>query len=203
MRRGFLTAMLVVGPLAAGLSGPVLAQAPGSVPASPSTLSRQERNFIAEALADGMAEQALGKLAQDRAETEPVRRFARRMADDHGLKTDRLAGMALRHGIPIPRELGLSARAHMSSLRDTPEEAFDRRYMAAEEETHARAIKLYEAQAERGGETGDFARDALPMLHSHFEEARGIMAELARGPAPPQTQAPPGDVPPGTSGASE
>ncbi|TWA62109.1 putative membrane protein [Azospirillum brasilense] len=198
MRRGFLTVMLV-----AGLSGPVLAQAPGSVPAPSSALSRQERNFIAEALADGMAEQALGKLAQDRAETEPVRRFARRMADDHGLKTDRLAGMALRHGIPIPRDPSLSARAHMSSLRDTPEEAFDRRYMAAEEETHARAIKLYEAQAERGGETGDFARDALPILHSHFEEARGIMAELARGPAPPQTQAPPGDAPPGTSGSSE
>ncbi|NUB15119.1 DUF4142 domain-containing protein [Azospirillum brasilense] len=198
MRRGFLTAMLV-----ACLSGPVLAQAPGSAPASPTTLSRQERNFIAEALADGMAEQTLGKLAQDRAETGPVRRFARRMADDHGLKIDRLAGMALRHGIPIPREPSLSARAHMYSLRDTPEGAFDRRYMAAEEETHARAIKLYEAQAERGGEAGDFARDALPMLHSHFEEARGIMAELSRRPAPPQTQAPPGDAPPGTSGSSE
>lgn len=198
MRRSFLTAMLL-----ACLSGPALAQAPGSAPASPSTLSRQERNFIAEALADGMAEQALGKLAQDRAETESVRRFARRMADDHGLMTDRLAGMALRHGVPIPRELNLSARAHMASLRDTPDGAFDRRYMAAEEETHARAIKLYETQAERGGETADFARGALPMLHSHFAEARAIMAELARRPAPPQTQAPPGDVPPGTSGSSE
>ena len=191
MRRGFLAAVLL-----ACLCGPAPAQSPDSetIPA----LSRQERNFIAEALADGMAEQALGKLAQDRAETETVRRFARRMADDHGLMADRLAGMALRHGIPIPRELNLSARAHMSSLRDTPDGAFDRRYMAAEEETHARAIKLYETQAERGGETGDFARGVLPMLHEHFEEARVIMAELARRPAPPQTQAPPA-----TSGASE
>ncbi|MDQ2105727.1 DUF4142 domain-containing protein [Azospirillum isscasi] len=196
MRRTFLAAVLL-----ACLCSPAPAQSPESDPIP--VLSRQERNFIAEALADGMAEQALGKLAQDRAETEPVRRFARRMADDHALMTDRLADMALRHGVPLPHDLSLAARAHMSSLRDTPDGAFDRRYMAAEEETHARAIKLYEAQAERGGATGDIARGALPTLHAHFEEARRIMAELARRPAPPQTQAPPGDAPPGTSGSSE
>lgn len=186
MRRAFISAVLLL-----SLGTPALAQ-------QPLPLSRQERNFIVEALADSLAERALGKLAQDRAETESVRRFARRVVDEHGPMADRLADMAQRHAIPIPRDLNPAARAHLASLRDTPEESFDRRYIAAEEETHARAIKLFEAQAERGGETAAFARDTLPLLHAHFEDARAIARELSRRPAPPQSQAPSG-----TSGASE
>lgn len=161
--------------------------------AQPMGLTRQERNFIAEALADSLAERALGKLAQDRAEDEAVHRFARRMVDEHEVVADRLVGMAQRHDIAIPREPNLTAKAHMASLRDTPDGAFDRRYMAAEEETHARAIKLYSALAEREGETAEFARATLPMLHAHFEEGRAILGDLARR----QTQEPP------NSGASQ
>ena len=179
MRRTLLAAFLLVW-MGDGASAQPLAQIP--------TLSRQERGFITEALADSMAERALGKLAQDRAEDESVRRFARCMVDEHEMVADRLVGMAQRHDIPIPREPNLTAKAHMASLRDTPDGAFDRRYMAAEEETHARAIKLFEAQAEREGETAEFARATLPMLHAHFEEARAILADLARR----QTQAPEG-----------
>ncbi|WP_448206375.1 DUF4142 domain-containing protein [Azospirillum sp. sgz302134] len=191
MRRAFVAVVVL-----ASMGGSALAQQP--LPLSRQDLSRQERNFIIEALADSMAERALGKLAQDRAETDSVRGFARRAVDDHGRVAQQLAGMAERHDIPIPQELNTTARSHMASLRDTPDGAFDRRYIAAEEETHARAIKLFEAQAERDGETADFARDTLPMLHAHFEDARAIAAELSRRPGPPQTQAPPA-----TSGSSE
>ena len=191
MRRALLTAVLLLSLDGIGLQGQAAAQ-------QPLPLSRQERNFIAEALSDSMAERALGKLAQDRAETDMVRDFARRVVDEHGQMADRLLAMAERHDIPVPRELTRIARLGMESLRDTPEEAFDRRYIATEEETHARSIKLFEAQAERNGETAAFARDTLPMLHAHFEEARGIAATLSRRPAPPQSQAPPG-----VSGASE
>lgn len=187
MRRALISAVVL-----ACLGNAALAQ-------QPLPLSRQERNFISEALADSMAERALGKLAQDRAETDGVRRFARRVVDDHGHVADRLVDMAQRHDIPIPHELNTTARAHMASLRDTPEESFDRRYIAAEEETHARAIKLFEAQAERDGETAAFARETLPMLHSHFEDARAISRELAHRPGPPQSQAPPS----ATSGSSD
>ncbi len=186
MRRALISAVLLV-----SLGHAALAQ-------QPLPLSRQERNFISEALADSLAERTLGKLAQDRAETESVRRFARRVVDEHGPVADRLVDMAQRHDIPIPRELNPAARAHLASLRDTPEESFDRRYIAAEEETHARAIKLFEAQAERDGETAAFARDTLPMLHAHFEDARAVARDLSHRPAPPQSQAPPA-----TSGSSE
>jgi len=191
MRCALLTAVLLISLGDIGLRGPAAAQ-------QPLPLSRQERNFIAEALSDSMAERALGKLAQDRAETDMVRDFARRVVDEHGQMADRLLDMAERHDIPVPRELTRIARLGMESLRDTPEEAFDRRYIAAEEETHARSIKLFEAQAERSGETAAFARETLPMLHAHFEEARGIAADLSRRPSLPQTQAPPG-----VSGSSE
>jgi putative membrane protein len=168
----FATALLLA-------TGTLLTSGPVSAQPQPQ-LSRQERNFVMEALAGSLAERAMGKRAQDRAESPAVRRFAQRLVDDQGLIGDRLIGLAQRHGIPIPREADSTTRAHMASLNEVSEASFDRRYMAASEEMKARAIKLYSAQADREGETADFARDTLPTLRTHFDEAGRVLGELAR-----------------------
>ncbi|WP_207456645.1 DUF4142 domain-containing protein [Azospirillum sp. SYSU D00513] len=160
---------------AGGLTGP----APLSAQPQPQ-ISRQERNFIAEALAGSMAERIMGKQAQDRAATPAVRRYAQRLVDANGLISDRLIGLAQRHGVPIPSAPDAGSRSHMASLNDTSRDSFDRRYMAASEEMKARAIKLYSAQADRDGEAADFARDTLPALRSQLDAAGQVLRELAR-----------------------
>ena len=143
-------------------------------------LSRQERNFLAEALAGSMAERIMGKQAQDRAAAPSVRRYAQRLVDANGPISDRLIGLAQRHGVPIPNAPDPGSRAHMASLNGISDSSFDRRYMAASEEMKARAIKLYSAQADRDGEAADFARDTLPLLRSQLDAAGKVLGELAR-----------------------
>ena len=47
-------------------------------------LQRSDRNFIIKVAQGGQAEVELGRLAQSKATSEPVKHFARRMVEDHG-----------------------------------------------------------------------------------------------------------------------
>ena len=74
----------------------------------------------------GMAEVALGELAVTRAKNEDVKKFGRRMVEDHGKANQELAQLAKNKGVEVPKDLD---RTHQStwtgwrSSRATPSTA--------------------------------------------------------------------------------
>jgi putative membrane protein len=58
--------------------------------------------FIKKAAAGGMAEVQLGNLAQERASSDDVKSFAKRMVDDHTKANDDLKQVAQKKGVTLP-----------------------------------------------------------------------------------------------------
>src|SRR6266550_5111856 len=66
------------------------------------TLSSTDRDFAVKAAQGGMAEVALGNLAQQQGFSLKVKDFGKRLATDHGKANDELTQIASREGITLP-----------------------------------------------------------------------------------------------------
>ncbi|WP_448190573.1 DUF4142 domain-containing protein [Azospirillum sp. sgz301742] len=155
-----------------------------------SGLSLRERNFLNEAAILNLTEMHAGKLAEDMADSKAVRALARRIADQHATAHERLRAIAQKHGTTLPPDLDAPTRQQIGEMQTFTGPAFDRYFLGFQEETHGRAIKLFDAQAAYDGDEGlhHYAEVTLGMLNDHLSMIEAATAVLAR--AQPQTQAP-------------
>ena len=153
-------------------------------------LSLRERNFVNEAAILNLTEMHAGKLAEDMAESEVVRDLARRIADQHAATHERLRAIAQKHGASLPTVLDAPTREQIDEMQTFSGPAFDRYFLAFQEETHARALKLFDAQVAYGGDEGlsHYAETTLGMLGDHLRTIETTTAAIAREQT--QTQAP-------------
>ncbi|MGQ9371477.1 DUF4142 domain-containing protein [Azospirillum sp. A39] len=163
-------------------AGPALAQQGASKAAD---LALQDRNFIAEAAIINMAEVQGGTMAADTAENQRVQRFARTIADDHAKNMTTLKELAKDLGVALPEDVDAATRTRMEDMKGLSGGAFDRRFMGYQEESHASAVKLFQAQVDtaENQQVREYAEATLPALRHHFEMAREITASLAQGQA--------------------
>ena len=79
-----------------------------------SKVARGDQHFMKEAAEGGMAEVQLGQLASQRASSDSVKQFGKRMADDHQKAADELKQLASQKGVALPTSLD---RGHATSER--------------------------------------------------------------------------------------
>jgi putative membrane protein len=144
--------------------------------------------FARQAFIGGQAEVDLGKLAGERAQSDAVKQFARRMVDDHSKANDRLAklGKANRAALPKGPDADPDARAVRSQLEKLRGADFDAAYMAAQVGDHQKTAQLLEHEIGSGQDVKakEFAKETLPTVMRHLEMARAIQAQLAGVPPP-------------------
>ena len=172
---------LTMGFLALACAGPATAQ-------GTSGLDLRERNFLTEAATLNLTEMHAGKLAEDLAVSEEVRALARRLADQHATAHERLRAIAERHGTPLPDGLDEPTRQQIGEMQTFTGPAFDRYFLAFQEETHLRALKQADAHAAYGGDEGlhHYAETMLSTLDAHLRMIGDLTSAIARD----QTRAP-------------
>ena len=158
-------------------AAPPAASAPGAM-AQPG-LTKQDREFVERAAQSGMAEIELGKLAQKSANPD-VRRFADQMIADHTRADARLTAIAQAKGIELPATLDIDHRKLRDKLATEHAGNFNRDYAHAMVVDHDQAIKLFNSEADSGGDRQlqEFARNTLPTLHEHRNMAGDLAAKL-------------------------
>ena len=161
--------------LALACAAPALAQPSNG-------LDLRERNFLNEAAILNLTEMHAGKLAEDLAQSEEVRALARRVAERHATAHERLRAVAERHGAPLPAELDSPTRQQIGEMQTFTGPAFDRYFLAFQEETHLRALKQFDAQAAYGGDEGlhHYAETMLSTLNDHLRAVEDLTAAVAR-----------------------
>jgi putative membrane protein len=142
-------------------------------------LTKQDREFVERAAHSGMAEIELGKLAQKSANPD-VRRFADQMIADHTRADARLTAIAQAKGIELPATLDIDHRKLRDKLATEHDGNFNRDYAHAMVVDHDQAIKLFNTEADSGGDRQlqEFARNTLPTLHEHRNMAGDLAAKL-------------------------
>jgi putative membrane protein len=142
LRWSLLPAMAMVLALMLGVTG-VAAQPRGS-------LAGGDRDFAGRAASGGVAEVALGKLAQERASNDAVRQFGQRMATDHGKANKELLQMAESKGVSLSTELDSRHKQVRDKLAKLSGNAFDRAYMSEMVKDHKNDVAEFKKQADKG-----------------------------------------------------
>jgi putative membrane protein len=181
----------------------------GSRPASPNAAqpanaqTNPDGRFVMEAAQGGLAEVELGRLAADKAQSDAVKQFARRMITDHGKANDELKSVAQSKRITLPTELDATHKATKDRLSQMSGANFDRAYMQEMVNDHQKTVTLFreESQTGKDPELKAWAAKTLPVIQEHFQ-----MAQSASGGAvgTSGTAAPPsaGDAAPAPGGSS-
>ena len=126
-------------------------------------LSRGDRAFIADAAKDGMAEVELGKIAQQNAASDEVKKFGQRMVDDHTKANSELMAIAGKIGYEDKKKSDKQP-SEVRKFSKMTGEKFDREYSQFMVKDHEKAVRLFRKQADKGdnAELKQFASATLP-----------------------------------------
>ena len=148
-----------------------------------------DAHFAKEAAQGGMAEVKLGQLAQEKGSSDTVKRFGKRMVDDHSKAGDKLKEVASRENITLPTELSAKDQATYDRLSKLNDAAFDRAYARDMVKDHETDVAAFQKEASGGKDDSlkSFASETLPTLEDHLKQAKEMMktvsgATAAKGP---------------------
>jgi putative membrane protein len=151
----------------------VSAQAPGSG-AGGQAISAEA--FIKKASQDGMTEVKAASLAQQKSQSDDVKRFAAQMETDHGKANSELQTIAASKHVPVASDLDSEHQAMLSELSSKTGQAFDAAYASHMVVAHKKAVALFKSGSQSADkDVAGFASKTLPTLEHH----EGMADELA------------------------
>jgi putative membrane protein len=151
------------------------------VPA-PYQVNNPDRLFVHLLASGGNAEIADARLAESRARSARVKEFARTMLRDHDEANERLADLADKARVPVPKGTDREHRAKHAWLEGLSGSQFDLAYMRAQIVDHQKAVQLlqWEISAAQDDQLRRYASDTLPKVFHHLQMAQTLVAELTR-----------------------
>ena len=133
-----------------------------------------DTEFAVDAADDGMLEVELGKLAQQKASSADVKKFAQMMVDEHTKANDELKALAAQKNISLPAALSDEKRKKLDNFNEKSGADFDKDYMDLMVEEHEDDVEDFEEQAEKGedAELKSWAAGKVTALRQHLEMAK-------------------------------
>lgn len=143
-------------------------------------VSHDDARFAVAAAAGGLAEVELGRLAQQKAISAPVKDFGGMMVKDHSEANEKLHSLAKSKGITLPDSLDESGLKVRSKLLSKSGKEFDEYYVDDMIGDHQKDIKDFESaiQTLKDPELKAFAVATLPKLKMHLEAARKVKLQM-------------------------
>lgn len=177
IRSGSWVAFLA-GALLAFVAGLLLAR--GALAADPATGVKPAKAFLEDAAQGSAGEVMLGKLAQQKAQSQQVRDFGKRLVEDHGKAEAKAAQIAGSKGMKLVAEPSTEQQKLSDELSSLQGAAFDRRFMSAMVEDHQKDVSKFQQQAseQQDPDVAAFARETLPVLKEHLQAATDINRSL-------------------------
>jgi len=139
--------------------------------------------FAKKAAQGNMAEVALGKLAQQNAQSDDVKKFGQRMVDDHGKAEQDLEGVASKANITLPKDVSPQQKAEQQRLEKLKGAAFDRAYMAMMVKDHTKDVAEFKKEANStsaNSDLKDYANRTYPTLEDHLTNAKAVNDALPK-----------------------
>ena len=128
---------------------------------------------------DGLAEVALGKLAQEKAGSPEVKQFGQHMVEDHGKANQELAQIVAQVATEPPQQPSEVAKEVEKTLAAYAGQDFDKVYIAQQVGAHEVALALFQHAAEHAEAPAvrEFAKKQAPVIQEHLEQAQALMKE--------------------------
>jgi putative membrane protein len=162
--------------VAFGLSAPLFLNPAAFAAQAPTT-----EDFVKTVVISDMFEIQSGQLAE-KAQNGDVKSFGQEMVDDHSKTSDELKELIKDKDVKaeLPTKLDDEHQAELDKLKGLTGNQFDRTYVQMQVKAHEKAVALFEAYAAAGenDDLKDWAKDTLPTLKEHLEDANDLSAKV-------------------------
>ena len=168
-------AMLAIGLAGALATGTAMAQTNSSTEGK--TADKASQKFIKAAIEGDIAEIDVGKLAQEKGQSEAVKQYGAMLAKDHGAHKAKAEEVASQLGVTPPTGSSFGEKATFTKLKLLSDDSFDRSFAKAMVKDHQEDIKEFQKEASKNDAAGQLAKETLPTLRKHLQAAQRLTAE--------------------------
>jgi putative membrane protein len=147
----------------------------GAAGDSGSMVSATDKKFMDDAARGGLTEVQLAQMAQQKASSQEVKDYARKLEQDHTQANEKLKSIAQQRQVQLPTDIG-DHQQMVSKLSNLSGEEFDRAYMRMMVQDHKKDIKEFQRASNRSldSDLKEFASTTLPTLQQHLQSAEQI-----------------------------
>jgi putative membrane protein len=127
-------------------------------------------DFVKRAAQSNLAEIKVSQLAQSKAQSPEVKKFAQQMITDHTQANAELSRIAMSKNVKVPDDTDMMHKASMKMLQGKSGASFDSAYMEQMDKDHQKTIELFQSAAASPKVDKDlqaFASKTLPKLQEH------------------------------------
>jgi putative membrane protein len=145
-----------------------LALAQESPASKSSSLSSKDKTFMHKAAKGGMMEVAMGRLAEQKGQSEDVKSFGKRMVTDHSKANDELKSIAEKKGVKL------------ASKEPSEKWSSDKAYMDMMVKDHEKDLAEFQDEANNGSDPDvkKFADDTAKVVKEHLDLAKQTQSKL-------------------------
>lgn len=151
-----------------------------AMPVFAEKMTLKDKAFLKKTANCGMMEVQAGQLAQEKAQSQEVKDFGKRMVTDHGKANEELKALAQKKGQTLPAEMGKKYKSMTDKLANTSGAEFDKKYMEMMVKDHMKEVKSFQEAPEKlkDPDLKSWAAKTLPTLEQHLQQSKTIAQKL-------------------------
>lgn len=138
--------------------------------------SMQDKAFVRKAEEGSMAEVQLGKLAQQKSNSEDIKQFGAKMVEDHTQLSEQMKPIAQEMGVNSPTQLSKKDRETVAKLENLSGAEFDKAYIKDMMKDHKKDLSEFQdtAQRTRNTQLKDAAQHGAQVIDQHLQMIQEI-----------------------------
>jgi putative membrane protein len=133
-----------------------------------------DQTFLNEAIQGDLAEVNMGKLAQEKGQSEAAKQFGQMLEQDHGQHLQKAKDSAQQMGVTPPTEPNAKQKRMYDQLSKMSGAQFDKEFAQHLIRDHKEDIGKYEKEAKSKGPLAQFAQQTIPTLQKHLQTAERL-----------------------------
>jgi len=141
---------------------------------------KDSQKFIKAAIEGNNAEIEVGKLAQLKGQTDAVKQYGAMLVKDHGDANTKAQQVARQLNVEPPTGTSLGQKATYAKLKVLSGGSFDKSFAKSMVSDHQSDIKEYQQQAQKSDPAGNFAKETLPTLQKHLDQAQKLEQQVSQ-----------------------
>ena len=145
-----------------------------SVAARHGQSSNKDQHFMTEEIQGDLAEVNMGKLAQQKGQSDNVKQFGQMLEQDHAAHLQKAQQVASQNGLKAPTEPNAMQQSMYQKLSSMSGAKFDAAFARDMVRDHEKDIGAYRKEAQSGSPLADFAKETVPTLEKHLQSAEAL-----------------------------
>ncbi len=163
--------------VASGVQAQTTIKTPDQAQTQSQKADKASKTFIKNAIEGNYAEINVGKLAQQKSKIEAVKNYGQMLVTDHTAANDKAIAAAKEMGVRPPSGSSVMEKATYLKLKVLTGDTFDKNFAKTMVSDHKADITEFQKEASKSDPVGQFAKNALPTLNKHLQEAQKLQQD--------------------------